>query len=108
MNPLTSHDFANDPDLVPSTLVYELAYRKEGYTYSNQPELDENGFLTQWVRDFASDAKNPDVPPNFPSEPMRGTYADVSAVAYRLNQSQQQSRFMTYLFWPELITPVAT
>lgn len=105
MNPLTSHNFANDPDLVPSTLVYELKYRKEGYTYYNQPDVDEWGFLTQWVRDPSIDAKNPDVPPNMPDIPVRGTYEEISALAVRYNTVQQQSGFIGYLFFPERITP---
>ena len=107
MNPLTTHDFANDPDLVKSTLVYELQYRKEGYSYSNQPDLDEHGFLTQWVRDLDIDAKNPEVPPNFPATAPRGTYEDIAATAVRYNELQQQSGFIAYMFFPELITPTA-
>lgn len=88
-----------------STLVYELRYRKEGYSYSNQPEVDEHGFLTQWVRDHDRDRNNPDVPPNFPAEAPRGTYKDIAEVAVRYNQMQQQSGFIAYLFFPDLITP---
>lgn len=98
--------FHEDPNLVPSTLVYELMYRKEGHRRMNQPDLDEWGFPTDWVRDRELDAKVPDVPPNF--APVRGSYETIAKEAVRLNATQQQSGFSFFHFFPDVLTEAPT
>lgn len=106
MNPIKDHNFANDPNLIRSTLEYELKYRKEGYTYKTIPDVDELGLETHWVRDYELDTKMPDVAPNF--QEVRGTYEQVSTVAVKMNEAQMRSGFIFYTFFPEVLTPTLT
>ncbi len=73
-------------------LLFELTFRRECYRVEAGPKL---------VRLPERDAEVPERPSWF--MPLRGFHGQVHAEAARLNKMQEQSGFLDYFFFPDLV-----